>query len=100
MDGEKLKHLTAAEAVRYKNLEETFGTLGWKAIEEYFRRESDEAVVRGALASTWELNRIEFGIRLACLKVANLAESSMRELEDIADSRAEAQVQKDIELFE
>ncbi len=91
-----LNNLSPEEAARLRQLEELFGTTGWKIVVEWARTQQVLSLERAARASSWDDNRIEIGKERVFSDLVNLQQSTEAEFETMAESNAQSQDAEDI----
>lgn len=100
MDLDTLNNLTDEQKTQYMRVERTFESDGWKDIERWAEQNAEQSAIRQLNASTWEQARVEHGMRLAFLMLANLRETTELEYQARAQQNLEEKQRVDETEFE
>lgn len=87
LDMKQLSVLTDDEKERYVKAETLFESEHWHVIKTMAEEQSEQALVRGANAQTWDDNRVALGQRLVWEYIATLNETYENEFSQQADAR-------------
>lgn len=96
----QLNQLTDEQKSEYMELARVFAEPGWQKVVKAYQEKTEAMVTAGANATSWEENRIAYGLRLAYEEFATLEEVTESMFLQISDSVLEAQELVDEERYE
>lgn len=91
LDLSQLKYLSDEQRERYMSLEKLYRQPGWALVVKQAAASAEEAKLRAAFATSWDVNRANVGQYHAYLSLANMEEATEAEFAAVALSNATAE---------
>jgi hypothetical protein len=91
MDMNHLNLLSDEQKAEYMETSRVFAEPGWKRLVKFYEEKVDAMLTSGANATSWEDNRVAYGLRLAYEEFIALEDTLESYFSSISDAVTEAQ---------